>query len=357
MEASFAGTFVIPWSQTETDGVSGAPAEVLTVGSGWRWFGQMTRLDGPNSVLRLGPGGSTGELRRRAARSVQRIMRQVPRDCATATPAPQDEPQGERGFVVTDGIRSFTVTRIPAGQGRAPLLLFVDEVPPKGRDLWVVRLLGDPRAEVDRVEMPRGVICFTEGTLIDTPQGRRPVETLHEGDALLTRDAGAQPILWTGRRRMSGARLRAMAHLRPVRIRAGALDSERPQQDLIVSPQHRVLIRGGAAEMLFQTPEVLVAAEDLVNNRSIVVDHGLHEVTYIHLMLAQHHIVWANGVETESFHPGAADLDQMSAEQRDRLLAFFPSLAQDPDAYGGYARRMLNRGEAAILQHKVAQQH
>lgn len=356
MNASFAGTFVIPWSQTETDGVSGAPAGVLTVGSGWRWFGQLTRLDGPNSVMRLGAGESATDLRRRAARAVRRIVGNIQRETG-ASQVEDDDPSGDRGFVVTDGIRSFTVTEIPVGRGRPSLVMFTDDIPPKGRDLWVVRLLANPLAEVDRIEMPRGVICFAAGTMIDTPQGHRAVEDLHEGDMLLTRDSGPQQILWTGRRRMSGARLRAMPHLRPVRIRAGALDSDRPQQDLIVSPQHRVLIRGGAAEMLFQTPEVLVAAEDLVNGRSVVVDHGLHEVTYIHLMLPQHHIVWANGVETESFHPGAADLDQMSAEQRDRLLAFFPSLAQDPDAYGGYARRMLNRGEAAILQHKVAGQH
>ena len=74
METSFSGTFVIPWSQTETDGVSGARANALTVGSGWRWFGQMTRLDGPNNVLRLGEAASTADLRRRAARAVRRIV-------------------------------------------------------------------------------------------------------------------------------------------------------------------------------------------------------------------------------------------------------------------------------------------
>lgn len=356
MESSFAGLFVIPWAQTETDGVPGAPSEVLTVGSGWRWFGQLTRLDGPNSVMRLREGGSATDIRQRAARSVRRIVGTV-RAGSGAMDLIEDEDDQDRGFVVTDGIRSFTITEIPIGPGRPPLLMFIDDIPPKGRDLWVVRLLSNPMSDVEQVEMPRGVICFAAGTMIDTPSGRRAVEDLHEGDSLLTRDAGAQKILWTGRRRMSGARLRAMPHLRPVRIRAGALDNTRPHPDLIVSPQHRVLMRGSAAEMLFQTPEVLVAAEDLVNGRSIVVDHGLHEVTYIHLMLHQHHIVWANGVETESFHPGSADLEQISAEQRDRLLAFFPSLAQDPDAYGGYARRMLNRGEAAILQHQSASQH
>ena len=56
-------------------------------------------------------------------------------------------------------------------------------------------------------------------------------------------------------------------------------------------------------QALFNTPEVLVAAGDLANGRTILPDATVREVTYIHLMLANHQVLWANGVETESFHP------------------------------------------------------
>ena len=35
MGTGFEGTFVISWSQTETDGLAGAPVESLTVGATW----------------------------------------------------------------------------------------------------------------------------------------------------------------------------------------------------------------------------------------------------------------------------------------------------------------------------------
>ena len=73
-----------------------------------------------------------------------------------------------------------------------------------------------------------GVICFTPGTRIRTPDGLVLVEDLREGDRVQTKDDGAQEIMWKGSRRMTGACMFAMPHLRPVRIKAGALGVERP---------------------------------------------------------------------------------------------------------------------------------
>jgi len=152
---------------------------------------------------------------------------------------------------------------------------------------------------------------------------------------------------------MTGARLHAMPHLRPIRFRAGALGVGRPENDLLVSPQHRMLVNGPAARALFNTAEVLVAAEDLRNDHSILVDHSLREVTYIHILLDRHQIIWANGLETESFHPSNTALDTVAPDQRSGLLDLLPGLADNPHAYGDYARRNLSGSEAAILLHNL----
>lgn len=356
MKTGFRGTFVIPWSQTEVDGILGAPFEALTVGSSWRWVGEATRLDGPCDVLPLANADGDADIRRRAARSVHRLVGAA-LDPGKSFEDEPDDPLLDRGFVVTDGVKSHIVTEISTAPGKAPLLMFVDDMPPAGAELWVVRRIAEAAPVTRHMDMPPGVICFATGTMIDTPDGQKPVEHLHEGDRIHTMDAGAQEIQWIGRRRMSGARLYAMPHLRPVRIRSGALGDERPEGDLIVSPQHRLMIRGRAAELLFQTSEVLIAAEDLVNDRTIIADHTLREVTYIHLMLEQHHVVWANGVATESFHPANTSLETVSPDQRDRLLAYFPALERDPHAYGAFARRNLSSSEAAILQCEGGLQH
>lgn len=153
---------------------------------------------------------------------------------------------------------------------------------------------------------------------------------------------------------MSGARLHVMPQLRPIRLRGNALGLGRPEDDLIVSPHHRMLVRGPAAQALFGTPEVLVRAADLVNGRSVIVDRSLRDVTYVHSLLPAHQVIWANGLESESFHPAQTALDLIEPGQRAQLLAALPDLARDPAAYGDPARRNLTAPEAALLTHDLA---
>ncbi|MBC7158093.1 MAG: Hint domain-containing protein [Rhodobacteraceae bacterium] len=343
-----SGTFVISWAQTALDG---QPADLddIDVGSAWRWTGRAVRVDGAEAVLDPGAPDGEADLRRRAARVVRRLVGQAITGGA-GQPLPPEGEAEETGFVVTDGHRSFTATIIETPATRRHLLMFLGEVPPPDTDLWVVRREQAVATFQNGGVWNSGVICFTPGTLLRTPDGPRRIEALAPGDTVLTRDSGAQEILWIGTRKMTGARLYAMPALRPVRIRAGALGIDRPEPDLVVSPQHRLLVRGAAAQALFNEDEVLVAACDLVNHRSIVVDRGLREVTYIHLMLERHEVLWANGLETESFHPASTSLATVEEDQRRTLLAMMPGLSADPNVYGDYARRALSGSEAAILR-------
>lgn len=354
-----SGTFVISWAQTALDG---QPADLddIVVGSAWRWTGRAVRVDGAEAVLDPGAPDGEADLRRRAARVVRRLVGQAIAGGTGGTGQPVPPEPGakagaeETGFVVTDGHRSFTATIIETPATRRHLLMFLGAVPPPDTDLWVVRREQSQATFQNGGVWNSGVICFTPGTLLRTPDGARRIEALAPGDRVLTRDSGAQEILWIGTRRMTGARLYAMPALRPVRIRAGALGIDRPDPDLLVSPQHRLLVRGAAAQALFCEDEVLVAACDLVNHRSIAIDRGLREVTYIHLMLERHEVLWANGLETESFHPASTSLATVEEDQRRTLLAMMPGLSADPNVYGEYARRALSGSEAAILRAESA---
>ncbi len=357
MGTGFRATFVISWSQTEVDGLRAASLDGLTVGASWRWTGAAVRIDAPGDMLLLeGAEGGT-DIRHRAARMVQRLIGiAVAGDgSAAAEPAEaqaQDLP--DQSFVVTDGLKSHVATILPVHDSGARLLMFLGEAPPEGRDLWIVRTRVDRSGGAAGSRESGGVICFAPGTRLLTPQGARAIETLRPGDLIQTKDNGPQEILWSGSRRMSGARLYAMPHLRPVRFRAGAMGQGQPDGDLLVSPQHRVLLRGAAARALFNADEVLVAAEDLVNDLSITVDAQIREVTYHHLLLDRHEIVFANGLETESFHPSATALDTIDAQDRARLLALLPGIDLNPMSYGAFARRNLSGSEAAILRHEKA---
>lgn len=354
MRTGFRGTFVISWSQTEIDGLDDAPIGALEIGAAWSWRGDTVRVDGPNGVLRLDGADGEEEVRKRAARAVRRLIGAAVRNIADLDAVDVDDPLMEQYFIVTDGARSYCATVVEVGPGKRPLLMFVDEVPPRDTDLWVVRhQLEAPKTRVHPDENG-GVICFTPGTWLQTPRGPRLIEDLREGDLVQTRDSGAQPVMWAGSRRITGARLYVMPHLRPIRLRPGALGIERPDQSLLVSPEHRMLVRGPAARSLFNTDEVLVAARDLVNGSTVIEDFSLREVTYVHLLLPRHEILMANGVETESFHPASADLGTLGEADRLRLLAQLPELTRDPYLYGSFARRSLSQSEAAILMHEAA---
>lgn len=353
METGLKGAFVISWSQTETDGFKGAAPEALAVGATWAWSGEIVRVDGPAGVLRLDAADGADTLRKSAARMVRRLIGAAldGKPPALDAAVEHDMPTPDSSFVITDGARSYTVTLVPTGTNRPPLAMFVDDVPPAGQPYWVVHHALDGTAGRAMSATDGGVICFTPGTRIRTPDGHRLVEDLREGDRVQTKDNGAQEILWRGSRRMSGARLFAMPRLRPVRIQAAAFGTDLPDSTFLVSPEHKMVVRGAVARDLFNTDEVLVSAKHLINNDTVATDLSVREITYIHLLLPRHEILWANGVETESFHPASTALSTLSDQDRGRLLSGIPSLECDPHVYGAYARRTLSDSEAALLGH------
>lgn len=191
--------------------------------------------------------------------------------------------------------------------------------------------------------------CFTPGTMIATPRGERRVEDLKVGDRVITRDNGLQEIRWIGTRTLGADELKRRAHLQPVLIRTGALGHGLPERDLLVSPQHRVLINNERTALYFEDREVLASARHLTDMDGVDVVES-SEVTYIHIMFDQHEVVLSNGAWSESFQPGDQVLDGMATSQRDELYELFPEL-REPEGVEAYqaARRSLKRHEARLL--------
>jgi len=180
--------------------------------------------------------------------------------------------------------------------------------------------------------------CFTVGTLIRTPAGEVPVEDLQPGDLVDTLDDGPQPLRWIGQRTVP-----AIGPMAPIRIRAGTFGAH---GTLLMSPQHRVLVRDALAQLLFGEDEVLVAAQDLVNDRSVRRIEG-GAVTYVHLLFDRHQVIWSAGLATESYLPGPMSHLHMDAPVMQELCALFPELhgPRCPPA----ARRTLRRHETRVL--------
>ena len=191
--------------------------------------------------------------------------------------------------------------------------------------------------------------CFTPGTVIATPKGERMVEELQVGDRIITRDNGLQEIRWVGRRDMTAQELMAAPHLKPVLIRAGSLGHGLPERDMMVSPQHRVLINNERSALYFDDREVLAAAKHLTGIEGVD-PAETRGVSYIHFMFDQHEVVLSNGAWTESFQPGEQVLDGMGNAQKLEIFELFPEL-QEAEGLKAYqaARRSLKQYEARLL--------
>ena len=194
---------------------------------------------------------------------------------------------------------------------------------------------------------PPAAVCFVNGTQITTVLADIPVEDLKNGDVIVSRDNGPQTISWIGKRRLSG---NIPAHLLPIRIKANALGKNLPRRDLLVSPQHRILVTDWRAELLFGAPEVLVAAKHLVNDTDIRVATDMTDFEYYHILFDTHQTIFSEGLPTESFHPAEMAIDSLSKGARSEVLELFPDLANDVSSYGPSTHLSLKAFEAKALR-------
>lgn len=205
------------------------------------------------------------------------------------------------------------------------------------------------RATFTNIENIETIVCFTPGTLIATPKGEIPVEQLRVGDKVVTRDNGLQEIRWMGAKDMGWHDFAANPHLRPIRVRAGSLGNGLPERDLLLSPNHRLLVANDRTALYFDEHEVLVAAKHLIGAEGATQVDSVG-TTYIHFMFDQHEVVLSNGAWTESFQPGDYSLKGLGNAQRSELLELFPELASRPGLEGYQAaRKILKKHEAQLL--------
>lgn len=198
------------------------------------------------------------------------------------------------------------------------------------------------------------VVCFSSSTRIETLRGSVRVEDLHIGDQVLTYDHGHQPVRWIGSCRLSRSQLESKPKLKPILIRADALGAGVPRQDLIVSPQHRVLVSSAIAKRMFDQKEILIPANKLLPLHGVqVMDDIPDGVEYWHILFDDHQIIWSNGAPTESLFTGPEALRAVSPESREEIETLFPEICR-PDFTPRPARYIPQKGR---LMKKLIERH
>ncbi len=223
-------------------------------------------------------------------------------------------------------------------------LVFPDGMPTAGVNYTVNGMTSNSSA-TSHEDMGATVVCFTKGTMITTRQGPKRIENLRPGEMIRTRDHGYQRLRWIGQKTVP-----ARGDLAPIRIAAGVLGNAR---DLLVSPQHRMLVSDWRVELVTGEVEALIPAKDLVNGLDIMRQVG-GDVTYVHILFDAHQIVYAEGCASESLHPGNRAMDALADEAHAEVVALFPELAENAEAYGPAAMPVVKGFQAACITQLTA---
>ena len=140
------------------------------------------------------------------------------------------------------------------------------------------------------------IVCFASGTRITTPLSDVPVDCLAVGDIVVTAFDAHRRVAWIGHRTIDCANHPRPHDVLPIRIAAHAFGESLPVRDLFLSPGHPVLV---AADE-YGVGGHLVPIMCLINGTTIE-RAEVDEVTYWHVELDEHDILFAEGLPAESY--------------------------------------------------------
>ncbi len=221
-------------------------------------------------------------------------------------------------FVVTDGIRTWSVSLISAGLQHRAFAAFDGGVPPRDTALWIL----SSRVDVAKAP-PRGGMGFAKGIPIDTPYGLVPVEELRPGDEVITEE-GPKPIREVRRRRAA----------RAIIIPPGFFGDAGPDHPVIVGRETWIGMEGPALDELFSLGEALIRAGDLETQPGIRLSGRAELVTF---GTGASNLVMAGGLPFLCGRPQNAHLRLLSCGEAQITLAGPPGRVTPRLAFRGAA--------------------
>ncbi|MGC1504896.1 MAG: Hint domain-containing protein [Sulfitobacter sp.] len=236
----------------------------------------------------------------------------------------QVQPRDE--ITLSDGTNSYRMTEIYIASSNSYYYIFQGPAPQMGVQ-YTVTSVTNPNSTSYSSFSNEGVVCFAAGTLILTPRGEVPVESLCKGDLVTTMDHGPRRIRLVVTRRLKFPA--SPEKHKPIEIKADTLGLDCPKRDLCVSPQHRMLITDARLSRALGLTEALVPAKGLIRLRGVRQKLGCMDVEYIHLVFDQHEIIFAEGAPTESFFPGPVARRNVEIGVQQELTEIFPHLSPE----------------------------
>jgi len=133
-------------------------------------------------------------------------------------------------------------------------------------------------------------------TPVQTPDGMKAIGELKRGDLVTTLNGDAIPVLQVLRKTVP-----ARGSFQPVRLRAPYFGLA---QDIVLTPEARLVVGGSQVEYLFSAENVLVPVKHLTSAASATFEGDHNLVTYVQLLLPDHEPIIAGGTAVESLSIG-----------------------------------------------------
>jgi antigen 43 len=169
--------------------------------------------------------------------------------------------------------------------------------------------------------MGMGITCFMSGARIRAARGDVAVNTIAVGEEVVVMRNGQEslePVKWVGRSHIDVAHHANPEEAAPIRFRKDAVAENQPARDLVVSPEHCLIIDG-----------LCVPAKLLVNGGSIVSERDHAPFTYYHLELEQHGILIVENTPAESYLDTG---NRSSFDNADEPRQLHPSFSVNADS-------------------------
>ena len=196
-------------------------------------------------------------------------------------------------------------------------------------------------------EMPLFTDAFcaiARGTLITTDNGPIAVEDLLPGDQICTVDNGPQTLRWIGSMSISPqSKTQTLS-----RITADSFGLGRPIPDLMLGSAARLMRRDPAIISSVGTSVALVPVTAFIDGETVLEIHPASPTRVYHLLLKNHQVIRANGLEIESYHPGKEAETSLSREMLPVFLDMFPHI-QSLKQFGPVAYPRLSQETALSI--------
>lgn len=169
-------------------------------------------------------------------------------------------------------------------------------------------------------------VAMARGTLLASEDGPVAVEDLLPGMRVETRDAGFQTVMWVGTTGLAAQTPLAHMPARLFRVPVDSFGPSRPMPDLMLAPHARLLHRSSKLRNLSPDEAALTPITAFEDGYSVIRVAPVSPVNTYHIAFKEHHILRANGLEVESYHPGSDITRQIGGESLRQFLSLFPHI-------------------------------